>query len=189
MEGTVAASEKRVRDVLTMDQFRAMDESDEWLYELDDGMLVREPRPARPHGSAVMLLGRHLVDYALEHGGIVVTETGIVLEESPPRVYGPDLAYFQEDPAPYGARDGWITKPPDLAVEVISPSNRAAEMRRKIRKYFESGAGEVWVVYPSGRSVELHGPAGEIRVLKGEQLITSDVLPGFELAVEEIFRF
>lgn len=185
----MAASEKRVRDLLTMDQFRAMDESDEWLYELDDGVLVREPRPARPHGTAVTLLARHLVEYALDRGGIVVTETGIVLQENPPRVYGPDLAYFREDPAPYGDRSGWITRAPDLAVEVISPSNRAAEMRRKIRNYFESGAAEVWVVYPSTRGIELHGPTGQIRALEGEQLITSDVLPGFELAVEEIFRF
>lgn len=185
----MAASQKRVRDVLTMEQFRAMDESDEWLFELDDGLLVREPRPARPHGSAVMLLGRHLVDYALEHGGIVVTETGIVLQEDPPRVYGPDLAYYREDPAPYGDRSGWITRAPDLAVEVISPSNRAAEMRRKIRKYFESGATEVWVVYPFGRSVELHIGTGAIRALGGDEVITSDVVPGLELPVSEIFRF
>lgn len=185
----MAAKESRAREVLTLEQFRAMDESDEWLYELDDGVLVREPRPARPHGAAVMLLGHHLTGYALEHGGIVVTETGIILEEDPPRVFGPDLAYYREDPAPHGARDAWISRAPDVAVEVISPSNRAAEMKRKIEKYFGSGVGEVWVVYPSTRVVELHQPTGEIRDLGSDQAITSPLLPGFDLPVPEIFRF
>lgn len=184
----MAASERRAREVLTMEQFRAMDESDEWLYELDDGVLVREPRPARPHGTAVMLLGHHLTRYALEQGGIVVTETGVILQEDPPRVYGPDLAYFREDPSPYGERDGWITKPPDLAIEVISPSNRAADMKKKVGRYFESGVVEVWVVYPSTKGIELHAP-GETRTLTGAAVITSDLLPGFALPVHEIFRF
>lgn len=185
----MAASEQRAQEFLTLEQFRAMDGSDEWLYELDDGTLVLEPRPTRPHGTAVTLLARHLVDYALQHGGIVVTETGVILEEDPPRVFGPDLAYFREDPAPYGEHDGWITNAPDLAVEVISPSNHAAAMKRKIRKYFESGVGEVWAVYPSTRSVELHSRAGDIRALAGDEGITSPGLPGFELPVSEIFRF
>lgn len=184
----MAASE-RAREIMTMEQFRAMDESDEWLYELDDGMLVREPRPKRPHGTALSLLAHSLTGYALDHGGIVVTDTGVVLQEHPPRVFGPDLAYFREDPASYGERDGWITRAPDLAVEVISPSNRAAAMKRKIRKYFESGAEEVWVVYPSTRSVELHLATGEIRALDEDDVITGDVVPGFELPVSAIFRF
>lgn len=185
----MAASESRARDLVTLEQFRAMDESDEYLYELDDGVLVREPRPQRPHGTAVTLLGHHLTGYALEHGGIVVTETGFVLREDPPRVYGPDLAYLREDPAAYGDRGGWFDSAPDLAVEVISPSNRAADMRRKIGNYFESGSTEVWVVYPDSKTIELHQPTGAISTLGGDDRITSPVLPGFELLVSEIFRF
>jgi Uma2 family endonuclease len=185
----MAASESRARGFVTLEQFRAMDASDEYLYELDDGVLVREPRPQRPHGAAVMLLGRHLTGYALERGGIVVGETGFVLGEDPPRVYAPDLAYLSEDPAAYGDPGGWITRAPDLAVEVISPSNRAAEMERKIGKYFQSGAAEVWVVYPDSQTVEIHRPTGEIRALGGDELITSVVLPGFAVPVAEVFRF
>jgi Uma2 family endonuclease len=184
----VAASEHRARDFMTLEEFRAMDESDEYLYELDDGVLVREPRPQRPHGAAVVLLGRHLTGYALDHGGIVVSETGFVLGQDPPRVYGPDLAYLREDPATYGDRSGWITRAPDLAVEVVSPYNRAADMKRKIGRYFQAGAAEVWVVYPESKSIELHQPDTS-RTLSGDDTITTPVLPRFELAVSEIFRF
>lgn len=185
----MAARESRARELLTMEQFRALEESDEYLYELDDGVLVREARPQRPHGTTVVLLAHYLTGYALEHGGIVLSESGFVLREDPPRVYGPDLAYLREDPAPYGDRSGWITRAPDLAVEVVSPSNTAAGMQRKIGRYFEAGATEVWVVYPATRSIALHRPRGESRTLDGDQRITSGVLPGFELAVSEIFRF
>lgn len=185
----MAASESRARDRMTLDEFRALDESDEYLFELDDGVLVREPRPQRPHGSAVALLGHHLVDYALAHGGIVSTETGIILREDPPRVYGPDLFYYREDPAAYGDSGGWFTRAPDLVVEVISPSNTAAWMRRKVGRYFEAGTPEVWIVYPESRSLEVHRPDGRIRVLTGHETVTSEILPGFRLAVSEIFRF
>lgn len=185
----MAASESRARDFMTLEQFRAMEESDEFLFELHDGVLVREPRPQRPHGAAVMLLGHHLTGYALVHGGIVVSETGFILRDDPPRVYGPDIAYLRKDPATYGDRSGWIMRAPDLAVEVVSPSNRAADMKRKIGRYFESGAAEVWVVYPESRSIELHQPTGASRTLGGDTAITSPILPGFELPVSEIFRY
>jgi hypothetical protein len=64
----MAAPESNAREILTLEQFRAMEESDAYLFELDDGVLVREPRPQRPHGAAVVLLGHHLASYALEHG-------------------------------------------------------------------------------------------------------------------------
>ncbi|HUP19796.1 MAG TPA: Uma2 family endonuclease [Gemmatimonadota bacterium] len=185
----MAASESRARERMTLEEFRALNESDEYLLELDDGVLIREPRPKRPHGTAVILLGRHLAEYALEHGGIVTTETGIVLQEDPPRVYGPDLSCYREDPVAYGDRSGWITRAPDLVVEVISPSNRAADLKRKIGRYFEAGTAEVWIVYPESRSLEVHRPDGRIRALTGEEAVTSEILPGFRLAVSEIFRF
>jgi Uma2 family endonuclease len=185
----MAAAEDRAREVLTLDQFRAIEESDEYLYELDDGVLVREPRPARPHGTAVTLLARYLAGYALDHGGLVTAETGFVLGADPPRVFGPDLAYLRSDPAPYGDRGGWIERAPDLAVEVISPSNRAADMKRKVEKYLRAGTAEVWLVYPESRSVECHRPSGAIRSLREGDVISTPVLPGFELPVAEIFRF
>ena len=81
--------------------------------------------------------------------------------------------------------------PPTLAVEVISPSNTRAEMRQKRVEYFESGAKLVWQVYPDTRTVMIFDKAGDepAKVLKeGEILDGGDVLPGFQIAVTEIFR-
>ena len=185
----MAVSRPEATQPITLDAFSALPESDRVLYEVDEGRLVREPRPGRPHGTAVVLIGHALTAYALERGGIVTAETGYVLAEDPLTLRGPDVAYCRRDPAPYGDRDGFITGAPDLAVEVVSPSNRAADVRRAIAQYFRAGAAEVWIVYPAARAVEIHSPGGHTRSLGDDDTITSDALPDLRLPGADIFRF
>jgi Uma2 family endonuclease len=176
---------------MTIAEFQRLPEDDEFLFELDEGMLVREPRPARPHGTVVILMGMHLAQYALEHGGVVTTETGYVLAEDPDTLRGPDVAYTREDPTPYrGDPAGFIRGAPDLAVEVLSPSNRWTEVRRRVDQYFVAGARMVWIVDPASRSVTVHPTADRARTVGHEGTLDgADVLPGFTLPVAELFRF
>jgi Uma2 family endonuclease len=187
----MATSEHDVPRRMTLEEFQRLPESDHYLYELDAGLLVREPRPARAHGTAVVLMGKHLADYALERGGVVTTETGYVLGEDPDTLRGPDVAYTRHDPTPHrGDPAGFIRGAPDLAVEVLSPSNRWAEIRRKIDQYFTAGARMVWIVDPASRSVTVHpGPDRSQTVGPDGTLHGADVLPGFRMAVAELFRF
>jgi Uma2 family endonuclease len=76
-------------------------------------------------------------------------------------------------------RDDWAVVP-NIAVEVVSPSNRADRLAKKRREYFRYGVEEVWVIYPEERIVEVHDPAGS-RVFTHEQRLTSRLLPGIEL--------
>jgi Uma2 family endonuclease len=159
-------------------------------HELSEGVLVREPRPGRPHGTAVALAAHHLVAYALEHGGFVTAETGHVLGEDPPTVRGPDVAYTRREPVPYGKPTGFIRGAPDLAVEVISPTNRWADIRAKVRQYFEAGSRRVWIVDPETRSVVVHTSPDASRTLTADDTLEGgDVLPGFRLEVAQLFRF
>lgn len=175
---------------MTLEQFERLPESDELTYELSEGVLVREPRPGRPHGTAAALAAYHLVAYALEHGGFVTTETGYVLGEDPPTVRGPDVAYTLSDPVSYGKAAGFIRGAPDLAVEMISPTNRWADMRAKIRQYFEAGSRLVWIVHPETRSVVVHTSPDASRTLgDADTLDGGDVLPGLRLDVAQLFRF
>lgn len=186
----MTTTEGEARGLMTLEQFERLPASDELTYELSEGVLVREPRPGRPHGTAVALAAHHLVAYALEHGGFVTTETGYVLADDPPTVRGPDVAYTRGDPVPYGKPAGFIRGAPDLAVEVISPTNRWADIRAKIRQYFEAGSRLVWIVHPETRSVVVHTSPDASRTLGDtETLDGGEALPGFRVDVAQLFRF
>lgn len=172
----------------TMEEYRGLTPSDEYLYELSDGILVREPRPGRPHGVVVARLCRILVDYADRHGGTVTTETGYVLSEDPLALRGPDAAWSAGDPTPYGNGDGFIRGAPDLAIEVVSRSNHASDIQKKVLEYFGGGARQVWVVHPTTRTVVVHLSRSEARILRVEETLEGgDLLPGLSVPVAELF--
>lgn len=76
----------------------------------------------------------------------------------------------------------------DLAVEVVSPSSMAAEVRSKVVDYLDAGAREVWVVEPGTRTLEVYRSDGALRMLRGsDEIDGGDLLPGLDLTVEELF--
>lgn len=78
---------------------------------------------------------------------------------------------------------------PDLAIEVISPSDLGSDIEDKIREYFDAGVRVVWVVYPKTRSVHVIQDDGRsARLTESQTLDGGDVLPGFTLPVREIFE-
>ena len=76
---------------------------------------------------------------------------------------------------------------PDLAVEVISPSNEAADIRLKIRQLLDAGTALVWIIYPNLHIVDVHTQDGATSLNAADTLSGGDVLPGFEIPVREIF--
>jgi len=75
---------------------------------------------------------------------------------------------------------------PDIAIEVISPSERASESHDKVRAYLRSGTTEVWQIYPKSRTVQIH--RGETaRSLEWSQPVETDLLPGFALQLASLF--
>jgi Uma2 family endonuclease len=78
---------------------------------------------------------------------------------------------------------------PDLAVEVSSRSNTAAEMHRKIGEYSAAECKCVWLVDPSSNLVSVYASPDEFVQLRGDDIVTAPkVLPGFEISVSELFR-
>jgi Uma2 family endonuclease len=83
----------------------------------------------------------------------------------------------------------FLNRAPDLAVEIISPSNTAREMERKRREYFAGGARLVWQVYPATRRVRVYTDPDAVTELgEDETLDGSPVLPGFSLSVRRWFE-
>lgn len=159
--------------------------------ELIDGEVV--PMPFSAAGSSrlaswiVYLLGRHV--FPLELGDIYNADGAFVLFPDRNTVRIPDVAFVRAGRAPQGeALDHFVNGPPDLAVEVISPSDRPREIAEKVAMYQEAGVPLVWLVDRWARTVTVFALGQAPRTLGvGDELHGGDVLPEFRVAVTEVF--
>jgi len=165
---------------------------DEPLYEVVDGRRVGlPPMGALPTEIASVLL-EYLAPFARRSGlGKVVVEMLFVLDRKSGLQRRPDVAFISsarwplKKPAPDDA--AWDVVP-DLAIEVLSPTDRAEEAIGKIREYFAAGAQAVWVVYPKERLVYLYESFTSVRILgRADTLDGGPVVPGLLLPLADLF--
>lgn len=179
------------RSDLTWRQFQRLPEEPAARLELVRGVLVREPRPAPIHGRVVSTLTWLLEGFVRENGaGVVLVEAGFLLSQGPDTVRGPDLSFVSTGRIPVDGYEqgGFWEMAPELAIEVLSPPNRASEMQEKVLDYLAAGSRQVWVVDPRLRSVTVHTPGGEARLLRGDAALEgANVLPGFRVELEALF--
>ena len=84
--------------------------------------------------------------------------------------------------------EGFLTLPPDLAIEVVSPNDLAYEVEEKVQEYREAGVRLVWVVYPPTRTIHVHRVDRSAGVFyPNDELNGEDILPGFLCRVSDIF--
>lgn len=176
--------------LLTVDQFERLPEEDGYRVELSAGRLVREPLPAQRHGRIGIKLGACINDFAeASNLGLTFGEAGFVLCRDPDTVRGPAVSFVSHARLPAQGYTGtfWHMAP-DLAVEILSPSNRWAEMRRKAMEYLEAGSRLVWLIDPERRCATVYRPDAEaLHVDAAGVLDGGDVLPGFSLPLAELF--
>jgi Uma2 family endonuclease len=182
------AATQSLREVVTLEQFERMEDPVEYRLELAGGMLVREPAPGRLHGLVQMNVVRVLDAHCSAHrSGMAFGDVGYVLDRG--LVRRPDASFVLAAHLPEGEfPEGMWHRPPDLAVEVVSPSNTAGEMEQKVSDYLAAGTTEVWVVYPRTRSVIVHHADGTARRLtKDDEIDGGDLLPGLRVPVRSLF--
>jgi Uma2 family endonuclease len=164
----------------------------EGFCELVDGEIVEMSVPGPQHGGVVAELARRLGERAQALGaGRVVSHAGFRLElpRDPERVRAPDVAFVSASRLEGGKLPVKVIQgAPDLAVEVVSPSDGAAEVQQKVRDYLEAGSRLVWVLYPEARIASVYRPDGSARLLReGETLEGEDILPGLQVPLAELF--
>ena len=183
------------RQVISADGFLKILGSPEYgdrIVELVDGEIVEMPLPNGQHGEVLAILTVRIGQYVLENelGRVTTGDAGFVLErnlDGRDTVRGMDLAFISKSKAPAPLPNTLLEFAPDLAVEVISPSNEAADIRLKIRQLLNAGTALVWTVYPDMRIVDVHTRDGATTLDEADTLSGGDVLPGFEIPVCEIF--
>lgn len=159
--------------------------------ELWDG----EVRPMSPAGwdhgrianRIAFLLTRHLERHKI--GRVLACETGYLLSRHPDTVLAPDVSFVRADRVPQGRHPSYLPLAPDLAVEVVSPTQSQASIDEKTARWLASGLRMLWVVWPDSRTVVVHRPGQASRELRETDRIEGgDVLPGFESIVSDFFE-
>lgn len=158
--------------------------------QIVDGELFVTPSPKFTHqhiSSRIYLaLGHYLETHPI--GYVLYAPLDVILSESD--VLEPDLLLVLNEHR--SILQDWVRGAPDLVVEVLSLSTVRIDRGPKLRAYARFGVPECWLVDPEEKCVELYRLAGQTYALHeaftGSQSLTSAILPGFSLAVAEIFK-
>ncbi len=176
------------KTLLTAEQFDNYPFEEDKRYELDEGELIEMTRPAYKHNRVMQHLLVELVMYLRKHppGEALLSENLYAL--SPNTRRSPDVAVILGDRYEELKNAKVIPIIPEIAAEVLSPSETPRMIHRKLKQYFEAGVKEVWLIDPDSREVEVwRGATLPDRALVAGEALTSPLLPGFELPLAELF--
>ena len=172
---------------MTGAQFDALPYEEGRRWELLDGELIEVPSPTPRHQMIVGTLVASLREY-FQHTGTGGALPDVEFALSNRDRLRPDVCVllaerwsnldFDRIPIP-GA--------PDIACEIISPSERTAESARKVRRYLAAGVKEVWQVFPEDQEVIVHTSNAPVRFLDADQTLSTEALTGWSLPIAEIF--
>ena len=162
------------------------------LYEVVDGQVVEKMMGARETEIATILAGFMIQFVRPNRLGRILVEFLFRIDVTKDLQRRPDVAFVSSATWPFGRRvpnvPVWDIVP-ELAVEVISPSNTAFEVQKKIHEYFAAGVSRVWVIYPEQAEVYVYSTPKQVQVLgAGQELDGGDLLPGFRLPVSVLFE-
>lgn len=180
-----------IKQLVTAETLWAMPEKPGVRYELVEGRLVEVPGAGALHNLIAALMYEFLRDFARERDlGLVFTDgMGFLLYRDPDLLRLPDVSFVSRTRIPEeGIPEGFWPGAPDLAVEVVSPNDRAEDVYDKVRDYLAAGTRLVWVLWPKRQAVTAHTADGAIRELgPDDQVDGGDVLPGFRMPVTAFF--
>jgi Uma2 family endonuclease len=158
--------------------------------ELVAGELIMMSPAGFEHGVIVgnihVCLGAFVKQRSL--GIVTAAETGFVIGRDPDTVRAPDVGFIRSDRVPQVRTRGFFEGAPDLAVEVMSPTERAGELSAKTQDWLAAGCRVVWVVDPASRTITVYRRSGETALLTiTDEVAGEELLPGFRLPVAEVF--
>ena len=168
-------------------------ENEHRRFYLIDGELFWDMPPGYMHGRLAGHIFRHLLNYAeareLGDGSV---ESAYFPADDRHTLLGPDVAFMRRENVPPADHERFVARMPDLAVEIQSPSNTLAELRRKAAVYLANGTELVWLVLPERAGVEVwradaDGETASEMVARDGSLSGDPVLPGFSLDLQKLF--
>ena len=175
---------------LTAEEFARLPETEGVRAELVEGCVVEMPPAGVPRNEIAFHIAFLIYQFVRQHrlGWASGDGTGYVIFGERESVLVPDASFVAaERIAAEGKPETYWPFAPDLSVEVVSPNDSAAAIHDKVWRYLEAGTRLVWVIWPERRQITEFGVAG-IRELGIEDTLDGgEVLPGFSVAVADIF--
>ncbi len=160
-------------------------------YQLIEGELIMTPAPNPRHQIILGRLFRKLADFVEKSlkGIVLLSPIDIYLDDE--NAFQPDIVFISDVRKEIIRHDG-IYGPPDLVIEILSPSTASYDIREKFRVYERSGVKEYWIVDPDMNSIEIYSNENEhfslITKVEGSGKAGSSLLKGFEIDLEEVFK-
>jgi Uma2 family endonuclease len=184
------ASPVRAAKSLTLDEFLRMPEIDERPYlEYHSGRIEAKMSPQGKHSRIESMLVAHLESFGTDRGlGSAFVELRCTFAG---RSIVPDLVFLraehiETDEA--GEILDAFQRPPDLHVEIVSPTRSARKCREKLTFSTANGCPLAWLIDPSRKTVQVYRPDGPSQTLAADGFLEGEpVLPGYRLAVAELF--
>ena len=174
--------------LLTAEEFDNYPFEEDKRYELDEGELIEITRPAYKHNRILRILVVELSNYFAKHGGGEALLSENLYALSPTTRRAPDVAVILGD----RRAELWDAKViaiiPDIAVEILSPSETTPRIHRKLKQYFQAGVKEVWLIDSESREAEMWtGPSLPERTLVESDALESPLLKGLVLPLAALF--
>ncbi|MDE2859196.1 MAG: Uma2 family endonuclease [Chloroflexota bacterium] len=153
------AIQERLYTVEDVWQLAQQPENEGKHYYLIDGELFWNMPPGFLHGHIAGLIFHYFLMFAEKHDlGKPTVETGYFPADDRHTLLSPDVAFIRKENLPPADHEQFVARMPDLAVEIQSPSDRLAELRRKAAVYLRHGTEIVWLVLPKRAGVEVWPP-------------------------------
>ena len=176
------------KTLLTAEEFDNYPFEEDKRYELDEGELIEMTRPAYKHNRVLARLMARLFIFFESHpiGEMLISENLYALSQA--TRLAPDMAIILGNHSAELSDAKVIDIIPDIAAEVLSPSEYPKRIHRKLVQYFKAGVKEVWLTDPEARAVEIFtGPTLPETALEGDDALTSPLLPEFKLPLTDLF--
>lgn len=158
--------------------------------ELIEGRIVPRMPTGFLHGDVESELVAALRAWSKEtgRGKVAGGEVGLYLRRNPDTVRAADVLYVSFERLARRESSGYLDVPPELVVEILSPDDRWSEVMEKLEGYLDFGVDRIWIVDPRLRQVFAYHALDRVATFgEGDVLEDGDLLPGFRLAVADLF--
>jgi Uma2 family endonuclease len=144
------------------------------------------------HGAVCANIVHQIKSFLDQHAlaRVFAPGTAFLLREDPPLLATPDVAIVRNELIPgEGVPIGPFPGAPDVAVIVVSPTDKFDEISARVTEYFDAGTRRVWIVRPRVKMVTIHRTVQDVQIIAQTQVLNgSDVLPGLEIPLAKIFE-